>query len=106
MRTKTKHLKKTFYGICAYYNYKVKIQNKGSIFCGIDFEGDAKYEDYREYKQKIINGGDLLKLWSVHFSSSDICDFVINGQIYHFGFFDSHNGSFSDIDYTILEEKI
>lgn len=102
---KIKNVEKNFFGLCAYYKYRVKKKVKGSEYCGIDFEGNGKFEDYNNNYQKILNGSELMELFSTHLKSPDVCDFTTDGKTtFHFGFFKPWNGSFCDIDYLILNE--
>lgn len=102
---KVKNVEKNFFGLCAYYKYRVKKKVKGSAYCGRDFEGDGKFEDYNNNEQKTLNGSELMELFSTHLKSPDVCDFTTDGKTtFHFGFFEPWNGSFCDIDYLILNE--
>ncbi len=97
---------KKFFGICAYYKYVVKIKTRGSAYCGVDFEGDGKFEDYDIVEQETLNGSELMKLFSTHLKAPDICDFTIDGKnTFHFGFFEPNNGSCCDINYTLIKEE-
>lgn len=102
---KIKNDKKNFFGFCAYYRYRVKMKVRGSAYCGIDFEGEGKFEDYNNNEQLTLSGSELMKLFSNHLKASDVCEFSTDGKFaFHFGFFEPSNGSFCDIDYIILKE--
>ena len=97
---------KTFFGICAYYKYIVKIKMKGSAYCGMDFEGDGKFEDYDSIEQRTLNGSELMGLFSTHLQEPYICEFTTDGKnTFHFGFFEPDNGSYCDMDYTLIKEE-
>ena len=53
--------KKQFFGICAYYEYKVKIKYSGHHYCFTDLEGDGVFENDNSIKQKTLSGTELLK---------------------------------------------
>lgn len=92
--------------ICCYCDYEVKIEIKGTAYCGCDFEGDGKYEDYSNIETKTINGGELLEYFSHYFSERDLVLFRHIENKFYFEFFDPFNGSSSNATYTILKEKL
>ena len=51
--------KKQFFGICAYYEYKVKIKYSGHYYCFTDLEGDGVFENDNSIKQKTLSGTEL-----------------------------------------------
>lgn len=92
--------------ICIYCDYEVKSEIKGTAYCGCDFEGDGKYEDYSITEIGIINGGELLEKFSKQLSKRDLILFRQIGNKFHFSFFDPDNGSCSNVTYTILKEEL
>lgn len=90
--------------ICSYCDYEVKIEIKGTAYCGCDFEGDGKYENYSDTETKTINGGELLEQFAKQLNECDLMQFRHTGNKFYFQFFDPNNGSGSDITYTILKE--
>ena len=90
--------------ICAMVNYDVKVETTGSAYCGTDFEGYVKYEDYHEEELITISGFDLLKDFSKNLEQRDIFEFSVNNNTFYFSYFTPTNGSYCDKTYTIIRE--
>ena len=90
--------------ICAMVNYDVKVKTTGSAYCGTDFWGDSKFEDYQYEELRTISGFDLLKEFSKNLEQRDIFEFSVNNNTYYFSYFTPTNGSYWDKTYTILRE--
>lgn len=90
--------------ICVMLKYEVIVKTTGSAYCGTDFEGDSKFEDYHEEELRTIYGFDLLKEFSKNLEQCDIFEFSVNNNTYYFSYFTPTNGSYCDKTYTILRE--
>ena len=84
--------------------YEVIVKTTGSAYCGTDFWGDSKFEDYQSEELRTISGFDLLKEFSENLERCDIFDFSVNNNTYYFSFFTPSNGSYCDKTYTIMRE--
>jgi len=90
--------------ICAMVNYDVIVKTTGSAYCGTDFEGDSKFEDYQDEELRTISGFDLLKEFSENLEEIDMFDFSVKNNTYYFSYFSPTNGSYCDKKYTIIRE--
>ncbi len=99
------NIKNTSISICVMSKYVVKVKTSGTAYCGTDFEGDSKYEDYSEEKLKTISGFNLLAEFAENFGRIDIFDFLVKDNTFIFSYFDFNHGSYCDKVYTILKEE-
>lgn len=90
--------------ICTMLKYELIVKTTGSAYCGMDFEGDGKYEDYYEEELRTISGFDLLTEFSKNLEERNIFNFSVKNNAYIFSYFDPTHGSYCDKTYTIIKE--
>lgn len=89
--------------ICVHGKYKVKIRNMFDV--RTYWEGEAKFETYRERSTIMLDGYDLISRIRSLLQHRDLIEYAVYDNIIRIDYFNPDDGTGQTITYIITEIK-